>query len=139
MCMTEYELDVMNCSRCKAEWGYIRGEPQVQNCVACRLKINEKYKNRTPEAKAKTLEWRRVKYETDEAFRDKVSAYVLDRMKVTTECTVCEKVLKRGSLRFHQKACKGPNSKTIPQKISELSLSIPPLIESCEPVDLHSF
>ncbi len=137
--MTEYKLDVMNCSRCKAEWKYVRGEPQVQKCVACRLKIHEKYKNRTPEAKAKTLEWRRVKYETDEAFRDKVGDYVKERMGATTQCMVCEKLLKRGSLRTHQKACKGPNSKTIPQMILELSLSMPPLIESCEPVDLHSF
>ncbi len=128
--MTEYELDVMNCSRCKAEWKYVRGVTQVQQCETCRLKINEKYRNRTAEAIAKTLEWRRLQYETDESFRVKVGDYVKERMRVTTECTVCEKVLKRGSLRTHQKACKGPNSKPTSQKILELSLLHAQLLES---------
>ncbi len=49
MGMTEYKIDVMNCSRCKAEWEYVRGEPQVQKCEACRLKINYAFRNRSPE------------------------------------------------------------------------------------------
>jgi hypothetical protein len=132
MCMTELKLDVMHCSRCEGEWEYVKGEPQLQRCVACRLKINEKYKNRTPEVKARNLERCRVKYETDETFRDKVGDYVKERMRATTQCMVCEKLLKRGSLRGHRIACKGPQSKTIAQKILELSLSIPPLVESTD-------
>jgi Zn finger protein HypA/HybF involved in hydrogenase expression len=130
MCMTAYKLDVMNCSGCKAEWEYVRGEPQKLKCEACRLKNNYRYRTRTAEAVAKYLEGRRVKYETDETFRNKVGAYVLDRMKATTECPECEKVLKVGSMRYHKKACKGPNSKTTSQKILELSLIHAPLFES---------
>ena len=132
MGMTEYKIDVMNCSRCKAEWEYVRGEPQVQKCEACRVKISYKYRTLTAEAIAKTLEERRVRYETDEAYRNMLGAYVLDRMKVTTECPECEKVLKRGSLRLHTKACKGANSKTTAQKILVLSLQHAPLIESTD-------
>jgi hypothetical protein len=120
--MTELKLDVMHCSRCKGEWKYVKGEPQLQRCVACRLKIKEMSKNRTPESKAKKLEWHRVKYETDESFRVKVGDYVKERMGATTQCTVCEKILKQGSLRGHRIACKGPQSKTTAQKILELSL-----------------
>ena len=130
MGMTEYKIDVMNCSRCKAEWEYVRGEPQVQKCEACRLKISYKYRTRTAEAIARTKERMRAKYETDEAYRIMLSASVLHKMKGTTECTECEKVLKRGSLRLHKKACKGPNSKTTSQKILELSLLNAPLFES---------
>ena len=130
MVMTEYNIDVMHCSRCKAEWDYVRGEPQMQKCESCRLKLSYKYRTQTAEAIAKTLEERRVRYETDEAYRNMLSASVLRRMKVTTECPECEKVLKQGSMRYHKKACKGPNSKPTSQNILELSLLHAQLFES---------
>ncbi len=122
LCMAECKLDVVKCLRCKVRWEYVRGEQQRKLCEGCREKIKESYRNRTAEANERDLERRRLKYETDEAFRNRASSYVLKRTNKSVECPECKKEMLYYSLRVHQrKACKGPNSKTVLQKITELS------------------
>ena len=70
-----------------------------------------------PEHRTARLQKLSDRYQTDEAFRQKSIDRAMACRQMDSECSVCLKKLKRGSLLAHAKICKGKREPTVMEKI----------------------
>jgi hypothetical protein len=77
----------------------------------------QKTENETPEHRTARLQKLSDRYHTDEAFRQSKIDRAMTCRQIDSECSVCLKKLKRGSLLAHSKICKGKREPTVLEKI----------------------
>ena len=122
--MSEGKVQTIICNRCKHKSPAIlneRGGAVYVRCHGCRTSQRESVQihlaNEAPEHHAARLKKLSDRYQTDEAFRQKSIDRAMASRQVDSECSVCLRKLKRGSLLAHSKICKGKREPTVVEKI----------------------
>jgi hypothetical protein len=95
------------CSKCNFtsplnEWAVSKCGRPFNTCVKCR-EWSSNYERNSVKTRMKQLEYKNMKYNTDEEFRNKI----LNKMAVHTICDACGKDMRLSSLRPHLLCCKG--------------------------------
>ena len=122
--MSEGKVQTIICNRCKQTSPAILNErvgAVYVRCLGCRTQQRESLRvhleNETPEQRTARLQKLSDRYRTDEAFRQKSIDRAMACRQMDSECSVCLKKLKRGSLLAHAKICKGKREPTVVEKI----------------------
>jgi hypothetical protein len=91
---------------------------RCHGCRTSQLEGQKKYlSNETPEHHKGRLNKLNDRYQTDEAFRQSKIDRAMTCRQMDSECSVCLKKLKRGSLLAHAKICKGKREPTVVEKM----------------------
>ena len=112
--MSEGNVEIKNCTRCRKKFDALLNEGVgvvYKRCVDCRTRQREHTRvhmeQETSEQRAARLKRLSDKYHTNEAYRQYNIKVATEHRQVDSECPVCLKTMKKGSLLSHLKICKG--------------------------------